>query len=76
MNIHQTSSSSVATSSAFANYVIGHLRHAEARINLAHNEISAMLVAVRTDWLGPDDVVAHLHDVGLFNFVFATGCSS
>ena len=74
MNIH--SPSPVATSSGFTSFVIGHLRHAEARINLAHNEISAMLVAVRSDWLSPDDVVAHLHDVGLFNFVFATRCSS
>jgi hypothetical protein len=67
VNIHQTSS--VATSSGFTSFVIGHLRHAQARINLASNEIAATLVGVRSGWFSADDAVAHLHDCGLLNFV-------
>jgi hypothetical protein len=68
--------SSTASSSDFVSFVLGRLRHAQARIDLASNEISFALVGVRSGWLGPDDVVAHLTETGLFSFVFPTGYSS
>jgi len=61
--------SSVATSSGFTSFIIGHLRHAQARINLASNEIAATLTAVRAGWLDGDGAVEHLHSMGLLDFV-------
>jgi hypothetical protein len=69
VNYHPSSLSSVATSSGFIAFIIGHLCHAQARINLASNEIAATLTAVRAGWLDGDGAVEHLHSVGLLDFV-------
>jgi hypothetical protein len=70
VNIHQASS--VALSSAaisFASFLLGHLRVAQARIDLASNEIAAVATALRAGWLDGDGAVEHLHSVGLLDFV-------
>ena len=77
MNIHSTSLSSVALSSAaisFASFLLGRLRVAQARIDLASNEIAAVAAALRVNWIDGEEACAHLHDCGLLNFV--TGRSS
>jgi hypothetical protein len=72
VNHHPSSLSSVAVSSAaisFANFLLGHLRIAQARIDLASNELAAVATGLRAGWLDGDSAVAHLDSVGLLDFV-------
>jgi hypothetical protein len=68
-------SSVTTTSSAFATFVLGHLRYARIRARIALNQIDAVGVALRAGWSGGEDALACLDESGLLDFVI-TGAST
>jgi hypothetical protein len=57
------------TSSAFADYVLAELRCAALRAKLWQNDITAIGLALKGNFIDPDNALAHLHDCGALRLV-------
>jgi hypothetical protein len=64
VNFQSATASSVESSSAFANFLLGHLRVGVRRARLLENEILATGISLKAGLLDPDNAVAHLADIG------------